>query len=1633
MKKKSTLKIFAAVFCIASSHAFSGTILVPKLHERITEPDHRIPLPPSIYDLDPLIVISQNVNEKGLVTMKGNFQKPNTAGDVKVTIKYKDAQNNWVSVWCKTFAGNYDYNEDLTANFELPESTSGTHSVKVELSSDASITNWQSITWEKTVKHYKKANYTYGNCDLDENQYTLLFTPKKDGTVLYNSNGSVSGVKDRVTSQHLTKKLDNIVLSFQGNATLDNSNTNSPIINITNPNSLSTIASSQKFIYQDSDTSPFEFSYHDPVYMFAGKFSNESFFINFSNWFLPPEEGGEPWGRGYLDFTNSNALLNRYYNLYNYINEKLGDVFTNQQPVVIVISKVTGLRVYKGNGQYISLTATSNYNTTNDFGYPPLNNKQRGPGSENFSLSNTSQASLYGVGAIRNRKVINSWNGPSRPLIDIETEINKFIKYVGLFGNPTTEDCPTTCYTINPGAESDHADWTKAPNSYIFTGKDNNGNSIDGLYIPVKKAHTMWKSGGEFMKDDNENYTGIPAGTEAAGLYWEDEAGLIKSVSLEGSGENARIKVMINKLLTGNASVSYKVNNEIYWTWHVWVTDDPTNGSDYHLGFEKDKDGHLVTDWKWMDRNLGATNAGFLGNNWHKSQGLQYQWGRKDPFPALVYKDGTMYEITGEVGKIRNEGAVTLPAGSSKMPVKFRGSLYSAQENTGSDTPNGNIRYSIKNPINLIIPPLYIRKKGETVNNNDEDMFVQNDNNSWYLQRRTTWFSKKKYKVFDTSNSSLNVSWDLWGDTRGGKVSNNNSSDTLVAKESMRYALKSPYDPCPCNWRVPSYYATIGTANSSSPWGRMGGSGDEDSFTSNPATSTTRFNGIKIYPGIGFDFKGVSGRDLGLIPINGNYEYYPNNVTINGVAAASVSGLVKPSLLYQDGSSDGSLGSSTFSSGSGAAPWYGPRGLSYISDPANIKEPPYFGWYRIASTSHDGNTHETSGIRCIKDPNNAYMPAVFATEFISTPSEEYTLATLKEWTKKPNSYVEYTNSTLNVAEAEKDRIIEIPLSKAYAMHKLHLSTTGDFPSGNIKSASVVWTTNVNLIQNIEIIDGTKETAKLKVTLNQNQSGNGVVAFHLGDSGQWANGKMKDPVIWSWHIWSPETAVSSLDYETETLSNGGIMNVANTAFINAVKSIGAPLKTTFMDRDLGALMRFPDEPVAGASYNYSFIPQISKSGGLHFQWGRKDPLPVFFNPGGNYNFVTGITLTQYAGMARYTIRAQNGAINNGIIPYSGIIDDNSYKANYSKEYSVDYSSVLSSADSKKDKIKKILQYSVNNPLYYLYQNPSTETNQFKKVRDWISDETGQFTDRWGHGSVKSPFDPCPEGWRVPDTFSAAVYSTMPQLSNFYNYWSFSHGNNPWYYNGYQTSTKYGLAPAAVYMAKRDAYSPANQFYPGSISSISYYPATRFGFVFNNSRFTIGNFANNGIRGFQGGKDLTLVTADGTSRLRFNQSGIWTASPSDVYSGAGIGMIFDIASSGEFNFQTGYPHYPQAAMSCRCAKIQYDGNGNEIGRYDPNAVAVPKDALKKASKTFAKTKIEEIVAKDKFTVFPNPVKSVLYIKPNDVKEYYYQIYNMSGQLVKSGKFENEKTDLSSLISGAYLMRINNSEVLVKIIKE
>lgn len=1673
MKKKSTLKIFAAVFCIASSHAYSGTFIVPKPNETSIGPNHKTPVPPSVYDLDPLIVISQNVNEKGLVVMSGQFSKPFTDSNILLSVKYQNSQGEWITAWCKTLYSYNQYNETLKATFELPASVNTTYNLKVELSSDSSTADFNSVYWGKTVNHYKLSDYSPANCDLDENEYTILLTPKKEGTLITDVNGKVTGIKDRVTSAYSWNKLGTVIMNNKKDdnvfsptspAVIDNNN-GVKSVKMTNSGApTDVLGATPESIYNEipGHPIPYLYTYNDPVYMFAGKFSINGLLLKFSQW------PGDPNGPGYHDFRNPNQLQSRYFNLYNTIYEKLSDFITDQEPVVVVSSQATGFRVYKSDGQFISIkpaTGQSNYGAL-FFGYGnDQGGARRGPGSENLIISNTSEMTLYGMGALRNDATTSSQS--VRSLSDIESEIAKFINYVEVFGNVklSTTDCANACYTLSSGATPDNTavDWTKAPNSYVFTGKYKKNNAVvdaDGLYIPVKKAYEMWAKGGEFMKDEQGNYTKIPdGGSASAGLYWEDEMGLIKSVTLEGTGEDAKIKVLVNKLKEGNAVVSYKVNNQIYWTWHVWVTDDPTDGSTYHHGFEKDKEGNVVADWKWMDRNIGATNAKLTGPDFYKTKGLQYQWGRKDPFPTS--------KIEGEAGKLSPGIAQANP-----IPVKFRGSIQPANaagitNNTGFDSPNGNIRYSINNPINYIVPPVYIYRIGETPVNNGESYAIQGPTvKDWVRKDKTTWFSKSKYKNYDQTDFSKNVAWDLWGDPRGGQQTKLNTNDADLKAQSMMYAMKSPYDPCPCEWRTPSFYSStagFSTEPEASPWGK------ENDFYGgaveiSPTSMNSSFPGIKVYPSLGFDFTGVSGRNLGIIPINGNYEYYPQPMSLNEYNSSNVkvkditrsadkvylgmNGNTGPQAVLQDEISDGQLHSSTFFTY--AEPENtGTRGVALVSDPGNTAGHTSVGFHKIIQNSLiDGNAFESRGVRCIKDPNNAYMPTIFETEYVDTPASQYTLEQLKSWTKEPNSYIEYTNSTLDVPAASKDKIIDIPLRKAYAMHKLYLSENNDFPAGDKLSASVAWTTDPSLVSKVEIIDGSKENAVLRVTLNNEKYGNAVVAFQLGNTG-WVVGNTTnpDPVIWSWHIWAPKSVVQEYsEYTTEKISNDGI-RTANDQFVNPTNSpYGVPLKTTFMDRDLGAQLPFQNQHIVGEGmstfyYNANWpdtpgstlVRNIKDSGGLHYQWGRKDPIPVFYYPGGYYEHSAGSSGTTRDLFRKYTIFRQTG-VNNNVPIYSTGINEDNYIANYTKDYT-SYSNSINTNDPSDTKLKKVLKYSVNNPLTFMYHAAASTSN------DWISNDNGLSADRWGHSKEKSPYDPCPEGWRIPDLFENILGGVDPLGL------SYAKGNSPWYYQArFLQGGKYihGIDPSNenIYVSN-EAFNENKMNYLGGYvrATGSGRTQTRYGFVFNNTQYSIGNFANNGIRGFNGGNTLEgSMAAYNTQTSNFNRSGIWTAASTG---NKAFGMLFysDVSTFNNpdpYNVKLYYttPSFtfrPQSAMSCRCAKIQYDGNGNEIGRYDPFVLAVPKNTTGKAVNTFAKKQLEEIQKDEKkLSVFPNPVKSLLYINADD-KDYYYQIYNVSGQLVKEGKFENKNTDLSSLIQGIYLVRINNSETIVKIIKE
>ncbi|WP_426479972.1 T9SS type A sorting domain-containing protein [Chryseobacterium sp. CBSDS_008] len=75
----------------------------------------------------------------------------------------------------------------------------------------------------------------------------------------------------------------------------------------------------------------------------------------------------------------------------------------------------------------------------------------------------------------------------------------------------------------------------------------------------------------------------------------------------------------------------------------------------------------------------------------------------------------------------------------------------------------------------------------------------------------------------------------------------------------------------------------------------------------------------------------------------------------------------------------------------------------------------------------------------------------------------------------------------------------------------------------------------------------------------------------------------------------------------------------------------------------------------------------------------------------------------------------------------------------------------------------------------------------------------------------------------------------------------------------------------------------------------------------------------------------------------------------------------------------------------------------------------------------------VASNKISLYPSQFSNILNIKATENKEYHFQLFNPLGQMIRSGQFINNQTDLSFLNAGVYLIRINNSEAAVKIIKQ
>ncbi|SHM87275.1 Por secretion system C-terminal sorting domain-containing protein [Chryseobacterium carnipullorum] len=1086
-------------------------------------------------------------------------------------------------------------------------------------------------------------------------------------------------------------------------------------------------------------------------------------------------------------------------------------------------------------------------------------------------------------------------------------------------------------------------DWTKAPNSYVFDPIQ----SGEGLLVPVRKAYAMWKED-KYIKDG-----GIPAGPVTADVLWEDTHGLIKSgpgYSLEimDSDQNAKIKVPINKTKKGNAVIVMRVNNEIYWSWHIWVTDDPTKGSVYK-SFDSitrmKTDGTVEpipdSDWQWMDRNLGALSNSITSSDWNRSIGLLYQWGRKDPIPPLVTRGNDFYEVSGSVGRVRHRGAKNFNGAVSIDNLTRFVSLANAEI-------GNNMRISVKNPLSLIY-----------VNKDDNSGQAYYNNN---LNLPVNWFGRSA-NLPDNRLSELN----LWSDNSVGTISTGYNNDS----QARPYRDKSPYDPCPNGWRIPSMLvANLGSQSyiddiriDFSPFGVRTNMA-KNVFETNKYhiikpndTGTPAFmTGFRIYPNLGFDLSNVGGNNMGIFPGTGQ--------------------LIRNAHLgqYTD-QHHTALWTATMARHFDASPAVSVRGLYMIPDKGqpDIPDPNYPAikgryFYMPMSGMY---TSEANGCRCIKDPLYIVDRYDFPSEYLAPPME------YREGMYNPNTYQSIKNT--------QPYTIQIPVSKAFSVQSQLLNNQEILnPSSfNNLKANVLWTTNTVLINRISVVNPSPSSlqaigdTKISVEITPNQSGNAVVTLH--------NGSIASPVYWSWHIWITDSSIGSFTYTTEA----PVADAVN--YVNYVSKADVVLQTEFMDRNLGAVETFP--MVANAlTPTTAELAKIRASTGLHYQWGRKDPIPTFQYADNKASFNVFLGSATDSGTIAYstlTPAIYNNMSGSYIVPY------NAYAA----------ASNVQIADRPADKIAKVLSYSVKNPLVYMIPSSFAPYNStipnYTNGTDWLADEPNLAPDRWGRGGEKSPFDPCPEGWRIPDITTAALISNQ------------DFGQSPWYKKDKNVATFYSVSAD---------YSGFRVRNPSTTSTI--------GYMFVGPSYIVGNFPDSGSRGFR--SVLANQSPQGTfNTVNFQYPGVWTGALAANYLGRSINVLFDAAATANRFIAFNDNNDPYLGTSCRCVRVKYDAGGNEAGPIPELQVAVL--ASGKQAEILSSAEVKEKVVQNSISFFPNPVKDVLHINAPEENGYYYQVYNMSGQIVKKGKFENGKTDLSTLTSGIYLIRINDSEKMVKIIKQ
>lgn len=251
--------------------------------------------------------------------------------------------------------------------------------------------------------------------------------------------------------------------------------------------------------------------------------------------------------------------------------------------------------------------------------------------------------------------------------------------------------------------------WLEDSNSYIISPIEDNNRNLNLFAIPISfRINTFWQNEGGRVKP-------ITGGTEyVAEVIWQDSpnrvinftdasgtssSGAFAATVPAGGGDNEYVFFKLENIdftETSNVIVGVRKAGEstYLWSWHLWITpyypipDNPValnsaaripvqNGS-----IERYDDSDLpdaASNWDklpnryLMDRNIGAkgscNDVEINMENYKKTFGMYYQFGRKDPFPpnGMLYRmkeDGSIETL----GELTNENASLIVPTSKNIP-----------------------------------------------------------------------------------------------------------------------------------------------------------------------------------------------------------------------------------------------------------------------------------------------------------------------------------------------------------------------------------------------------------------------------------------------------------------------------------------------------------------------------------------------------------------------------------------------------------------------------------------------------------------------------------------------------------------------------------------------------------------------------------------------------------------------------------------------------------------------------------------------------------------------------------------------------------------------------------------------------